>query len=99
MIAVLTGDGSSPVRFAGLRSDDIFTLIPDVILRPASLDIGDAWSGRLFALLVVVVCIMLSVVLAFVTYRLGDLVARVFVGKAPVFKLPQQRAIAPARTP
>lgn len=99
LIAVVTGDGASPVRFAGLRSDDIFTLIPDVLLRPTILDIGDAWSARLFALLVVAVCVMFSVVLAFATYRLGDLVARAFVGKAPVFKLTQQRAGAPAHAP
>ena len=85
------GGGGHPPRFEGLRSDDIFTLIPDVLLRPAELGLEGGFFSTVFAMLVVFESMILSVVLVFVTYRLGDLVARVLVGPAPVFTAPASR--------
>jgi hypothetical protein len=70
-----------------LRSDDIFTLIPDIFIKPAELGLHGGVATIIFALLVVVISIVLAVLLAFVTYALGDLVARALVGPAPEFSL------------
>ena len=81
------GFGYAP-RFSGLRSDDIFTLVPDIITQPAELGLGAGVGTIAFGLLVTLISLLIAVWLAFATYRLGDLIARVLVGPAPVFRMP-----------
>ena len=88
----VAGGGPGGVRFEGLRSDDIFTLIPDVLLRPAELGLDGGFTSIAFALLVVCESIVLAVLLAFVTYRLGGLIASVVAGPAPLFTFPAARS-------
>lgn len=94
-LTLLHGGGTHPVgwcsppRFEGLRSDDIFKLIPDILLEPAALGLGGGVGTILFALLLVFLSLIIAILLAFATYALGDLVARPFAGPAPVFPFSQ----------
>jgi hypothetical protein len=45
----------------------------------------------------VVISIVLAVLLAFVTYALGDLVARALVGPAPEFNLALRQPVSPSQ--
>lgn len=86
-----------PPRFEGLRSDDIFTLVPEMISKPAELGLDTSAPSMIFAFLVVLTSILLSILLAFVTYNLGDLIARPIAGPAPApirRKRPSRRAPA-----
>ena len=65
--------------------------MPDVFLNPAELGLGSSVTTIVFALLVVLLSLVLAILLAFVTYALGDLVARPLAGPAPVFTLPQSK--------
>ncbi len=78
-LTFLTGAPSQPPRFVGVRSDDVFTLIGNLITDPAALGLNGA-GPILFGALLIVVSIAVSVALAFLTYAAGDLVARATVG-------------------
>jgi hypothetical protein len=94
-LTLITGGGNPP-RWEHLRSDDIFTLVPDIFIKPTELGLEGGVSTIIFALLVFLVSLMLGVLLAFVTYALGDLVARPFAGRAPLFDFSQGKAAGSA---
>jgi len=98
-VLTLATGGGNPPRFEGLRSDDIFTLVPDILLNPAKLGLDPRFSTTLFALLVFLLGMTLSVLLAFATYQLGDLVARLTIGSATPFTLPKPRKRRRKRKP
>ena len=58
----MTAEG---VRFEGLRSDDIFTLFPDIVMQPQKLGLDPGFATILFALLVALIGVALSILLAF----------------------------------
>ena len=87
-LTFVAGEGNPP-RWESLRSDDIFTLVPDIFIKPAELGLAGAGT-IIFALLVVLLSLVVGILLAFVTYALGDLVARPLAGPAPVFRMPQK---------
>lgn len=88
-LTLLEGGGNPP-RWESLRSDDVFTLLSDIFVKPAELGLGGVGT-IIFALLVVLLSLIVAILLAFVTYALGDLVARPLAGPAPVFHMPQSR--------
>ena len=65
--------------------------------RRAELGLHGGVATIIFALLVVVISIVLAVLLAFVTYALGDLVARALVGPAPEFSLALREPASPSQ--
>ena len=75
----LSGATGHPPRFAGVRSDDVFALIGQLITNPAELGLVGAGAIGIGALLIVV-SMTVAVVLAFLTYAAGDVVARATVG-------------------
>lgn len=85
-LTLLAGAPSQPPRFSGLRSDDVFTLIGNLITDPAALGLNSA-GAIVFGALLIVVCIAVSVVLAFLTYAAGDIVARATVGPGRVWTM------------
>jgi len=90
-ILTLATGGGNPPRFEGLRSDDIFTLFPNILLDPQTLGLDPSFTTMLFALGIFTISMTLSVLLAFVTYQAGDLVARLCVGPATPFTPPKSR--------
>lgn len=75
----LSGAPSQPPRFVGVRSDDVFTLIGNLITDPQAL--GFIGAGPIFfGALLILISIVVAVALAFLTYAAGDLVARASVG-------------------
>ncbi|MBI4717533.1 MAG: hypothetical protein HY763_06995 [Planctomycetes bacterium] len=76
---VVSGGGGGPPVLAGIRSDDIFALLDSLIAGPARLGLEGIGTICL-AILLIVVSLMLDVLLAFLTYALGGVVARVTVG-------------------
>ncbi len=88
------GFGCAP-KYSGLRSDDIFQLVPDVVMKPAELGLREDVATILFALLLVLVSLVIAILLAFATYALGDMIARILVGPAKAFDFSQGR---PAHT-
>ena len=66
-------------RYAGIRSDDVFTLIGKLVSEPKKLGLVDR-STQVKAAGLVVISGIVAVILAFVTYLLGDLPARLLVG-------------------
>lgn len=75
----VSGAPSHPPRFVGVRSDDVFTLIGNLITQPSSLGFVGAPS-LLFGALLILISIALAIALAFLTYAAGDLVACATVG-------------------
>jgi hypothetical protein len=59
----------------GLRSDDLFLLVSQLVADPTSL--GVAYGSRLAAFAVVAAASIVAVVLAYATWMLGDLVSRI----------------------
>lgn len=57
------------LAFEGLRSDDVFALIGDVIARPAERGLGEGETAM--ALVVIAIATALGILLAFLTYALG----------------------------
>ena len=74
--------GGEVVAFASIRSDDIFKLIGNVCARPAELGLHGPATVAV-AVLLLAVSLLVGVVLALVTYALGDLVARLVAGRPP----------------
>lgn len=69
--------GGETIAFEGIRSDDIFKLAGDLCLRPSELGLEGAATIVVGAALILM-SFLLGIVLAFVTYALGSLFARLF---------------------
>lgn len=74
----LTGPGSSLV-YVGFRSDDVVTLIGAVFSNPAEMGLSGP-SGTAMAVGLIALSLVLSVLLAFLTYSFGGTLASVLVG-------------------
>ena len=70
----------STPAFAGIRSDDIYLLIEKLVLEPASLGL-DSPGAIASGFMLVFLSFIVDVLLAFLTYALGSLVARALVGE------------------
>jgi len=91
---------SSTIQYASVRSDDVFSLIGDIIGKPKALGL-DTTGKMIVAIILVLVSIDISIVLAFATYGLGDLVARVIVGPPKIIRLdlPPARSVKRRKRP
>lgn len=68
-----------PAAFGGIRSDDVFRLVGDVVSRPGELGLHGA--GEMGAAMVLILAsLLVGLLLAMLTYRLGDAVAAAVVG-------------------
>jgi len=68
-------NGGGPIVYESVRSDDVFKLVADIFRRDD--DLGLTSAGRkAIALILVSVSLAVAILLAFVTYALGDLFAR-----------------------
>lgn len=74
-MATLLGGSADQVAFEGLRSDDVFKLIGTFCARPGELGIKGA-TGVITGAALILASIVVGVVLAFLTYYLGDRTAR-----------------------
>ncbi len=77
---LLSGAGPEPI-FAGIRSDDVFTLLSGLITDPAKLGLV-GWQQVSIACALVLVSLVLDVLLAFATYFLGGIVANIAIRPA-----------------
>ncbi len=74
--------GETDAAFAGLRSDDIFSLFADFFLKPSRRGISGV--GHFAAgFLIILISLALSVFLAFLTYWAGHLFSRVVLPRPP----------------
>lgn len=89
-LTFLSGGGNPP-RFEGLRSDDIFTLFPDIVLHPSAIGLEESFRSVVFSLFTASAGVVLAVLLAFATYWLGGIIATVVVGPAPEFSMPRAK--------
>ncbi|MGB0716559.1 MAG: hypothetical protein ACPGXK_11805 [Phycisphaerae bacterium] len=89
-LTILSGGGNPP-RFEGLRSDDIFTLFPDIVLHPSAIGLEESALTVVFSLFTAVLGVLLAIFLAFATYWMGNLVATAVLGPAPVFAMPEPK--------
>ncbi len=89
---------ASTILFEGVRSDDVFSLIGNIFTKPKELGLHTTGS-IIIAFILVFVSIDVSIVLAFITYLLGDLVARVTVGPPRVIRFDAPRRRKKRRKP
>lgn len=74
--------GGNPPAFEGIRSDDIYKLIGDLVTQPSELGLSGA--GRIAAgTLLILLALAVDVLLAFLTYFLGARFGRALVGPPP----------------
>ena len=71
--------GGNVAAYERIRSDDVFALIGDVFARPSELGLSGA-SETAVAVGLIFVSLTLAVLLAFLTYSLGRIVAAALVG-------------------
>jgi len=79
----VVGSGSGAIAFAGIRSDDVFKLIGDMFMRPGELGL----AGPLHltgAALLIAVSLAVGLMLAIITYALGDGASRLLIRQRPV---------------
>ena len=69
------GLGADSPAYESLRSDDVFKLIGELVMKPETLALSGAADVALAAL-IVVLSFVLGIVLAILTYALGDQFAR-----------------------
>ncbi len=69
---VATGSLSAPATFAGIRSDDVFKLITDMVTKPAELGLDSPGTIAIGAVLAVL-SMGVALVLSFLTYWMGHL--------------------------
>lgn len=86
---IVTGGGDSPV-FEGIRSDDIYLLIHNLFTKPCALGLVGAGQVAV-GFLLICASLVLDVVLAFLTYAMGGVVARLLVGPPPTLATAQGR--------
>ncbi len=72
--------GGYPPAYEGVRSDDVFTLIGNLALKPAELGLHSAGDIAIGVFLTIL-SVPLAILLAFATYRLGTTVARLTIGE------------------
>ena len=70
--------GSPTAAYRCLRADDIFKLFTDFFTEPAKLHVQSAGPFTL-GLVIILIGLVLDVLLAFLTYRLGHLFSRLFI--------------------
>ncbi len=92
VVATAAGSEDGPSPYLTLRSDDVFKLIDEVTSRPEETQVA-ASLGTPAALCVVAVGILMSVLLALLTYGGGALFARVIISQPPAV---DNKAEAPA---
>lgn len=90
-MVTLLGGGADPVTYAAIRSDDVFKLIGTFCMRPGELNLHGA-AGITLGAALILASIVVGVVLAFLTYSLGDGVARIFYRLRGVPWRPPQRS-------
>ncbi len=78
--ATLLSGRSEPVAFVGIRSDDLFKLVGELCTKPGELALHGATAIGVGALLIAV-SLLVGVVLALLTYALGDRFAMLFFGR------------------
>ena len=78
--ATLLGGGEE-IAFAGIRSDDVFKLVGELISKPETIGL-DSTGQVVWAVILALVSFLLGVILAIATYLLGDIAARTVVGRA-----------------
>ncbi len=81
-IATVVGLGSGPLAFGSLRSDDVFKLVGAIFTNPDSLALSSGGDIAI-AIAIVVLSFALGIVLALLTYALGDLFATRIVWPTP----------------
>jgi len=81
---------ASTIQYECVRSDDVFSLISNIFTKPKELGLPTAGS-MIVAIVLVLVSIDVSIVLAFITYFLGDLVARATIGPPRIIQLDAPR--------
>ena len=74
---VTVASGGDAIAFEGIRSDDIFKLAGEFCLRPGELGL-EGPAAIVVGAALILMSFLLGIVLAFVTYALGDLFARLF---------------------
>ncbi len=79
VLTFFAGRGPDPL-YESLRSDDVFKLIGTLIARPQDLHLSGA-GAIAGAALIVLASICVAILLAFLTYAMGSLVASAFVGR------------------
>jgi hypothetical protein len=77
----LTGGAGAPA-YAGLRSDDLFALVGDLLERPAELGLASGGETAIAAGLIAL-SLAVGVLLAFLTYALGGISIRPLTRSAP----------------
>lgn len=68
-----------PAAFGGIRSDDVFRLVGDVVSRPGEVGLHSAREMGA-AMVLILASLLVGLLLAMLTYRLGDAVAAAVVG-------------------
>ena len=81
-VATVVGLGSGPLAYPTLRADDVFKLVDEIFNSPQTHALAGA-GDTIVAMLLVVLSFLLGVVLAFLTYALGDLIATRVVWPTP----------------
>ncbi len=71
--------GATEIAYAGIRSDDIFTLIGKLLFAPAEIGLHSAGEIAIGVILTLV-SLDVAIVLAFLTYMLGNIVATIIIG-------------------
>ena len=81
-VATVVGLGSGPLAFGSLRSDDVFKLVDEIFTSPQTHALSGAGDVAI-AMGLVLLSFLLGIVLAFLTYALGDLIATRIVWPTP----------------
>ena len=81
-IATVVGLGSGSLAYGSLRSDDVFKLVGTIFTNPDSLALFSGGDIAI-AIAIVVLSFTLGIVLALLTYALGDLIATRIVWPTP----------------
>jgi len=77
---ILSGGGHPPV-FEGIRSDDIFLLLGNLVTKPSALGLSGPGEIAL-AVVLIGISFVLDVLLAFATYALGHFVSKLLINRA-----------------
>ena len=81
-LATVLGLGSGPLAYPTLRSDDVFKLVGEIFTSPEAHALSGAGDVAT-AMVLVLFSFLLGIILAFLTYTLGDLIATRAVWPTP----------------